>query len=139
MIGRTGWLRAVLPAIWITYGASAQTLGNQSLSGKYYFRYLSIGASGSSPVSLTDARTLTGSITFNGSGGYTFTGQQITGASAPVAANGGGNYTLDAGGFLTFDNPLRTGVKINARFSSEALLGSTTEANDNVIDLFAAI
>src|SRR5262245_23983235 len=139
MIGRTGWLRAALPALWITCGASAQTLGNQSLNGKYYFRYLSIGASGSSPVSLTNARTLTGSMIFNGSDTYSFTGQQIAGGSAPVAASGSGKYTLDAGGFLTFDNPLRSGLKINARFSSEALLGSTTEATDNVTDLFAAI
>lgn len=118
---------------------SAQVLNNQSLSGKYYFRHLSLGTDGTSPSSLTDPRTLTGLITFDGNGGYTYTGQQLTGINAPVSQTGKGNYSMDAGGFLLLDNPQRTGVRINARYDAEAIIGSSTESADNAYDLFAAI
>jgi uncharacterized protein (TIGR03437 family) len=37
------------------------------------------------------------------------------------------------------DSPLRQNARINARYSPEALLGSSTESTDNSFDLFAAI
>ena len=37
------------------------------------------------------------------------------------------------------DSPLRAGAKINARFGSEAVIGSSTESADNTFDLFVAI
>jgi uncharacterized protein (TIGR03437 family) len=46
---------------------------------------------------------------------------------------------VDPGGFVSLDSPLRSNAKINARYSSEALLGSSTESTDNAFDLFAAI
>ena len=52
---------------------------------------------------------------------------------------GSGAYSLDAGGFLVLDSPLRTGAKINARFAAEAIVGSSTESTDNSYDLFVAI
>ena len=119
--------------------SSAQTLNNQSLSGKYYFRHLSLGTDGVNPGSLTDPRTLTGTLNFDGNGRYTFTGQQLTGVSAAISQSGSGAYVLDAGGFLTLDSPLRAGQKVNARFGPEAILGSSTEATDNTYDLFVAV
>jgi uncharacterized protein (TIGR03437 family) len=139
MIKRTGWLRAAVPVIWMAGAGYAQILGNQMLSGKYYFRHVLLGTAAASPVRLTDPRTLTGTITFDGAGRYTFSGQQIMGASAPTPATGEGQYSVDAGGFVLLDNPLWGGTKVNARFSSEALLGSSTEGGDTVYDLFAAI
>ena len=56
-----------------------------------------------------------------------------------MAASGSGTYSVDAGGFVSIDNPLRTGAKINARYGAEAVLGSSTEAADNNYDLFVAI
>src|SRR5664279_496145 len=47
----------------IALPSAAQTLSNQSLSGKYYFRYVSLGTDGVNPGNLTDTRTLTGTIT----------------------------------------------------------------------------
>jgi uncharacterized protein (TIGR03437 family) len=117
----------------------AQTLNNQSLSGKYYFRHLSLGTDGVNPGSLTDPRTLMGTITFDGSGHYTYIGQLLTGINAPVSQTGSGGYSLDPGGFVSLDSPLRTGAKINARFATEAVIGSSTESTDNTYDLFVAI
>jgi uncharacterized protein (TIGR03437 family) len=117
----------------------AQVLNTQSLSGKYYFRHVSLGTDGANPGGLTDPRTLMGAITFDGAGGYTYIGQQLSGINAAVSQTGKGAYSLDAGGFVSLDSPLRTGAKINARFASEAVVGSSTESTDNTYDLFVAI
>ena len=117
----------------------AQTLNNQSLKGNFYFRHVSLGTDGVNPGNLTDARSLFGSITFDGIGGYTYIGQQLTGINAAVSQTGKGIYSLDPGGFLSLDSPLRAGVKINARFGPEAIIGSSTESADNTYDLFVAI
>src|SRR5215470_11411187 len=95
----TGWGWVVLACLRGALPLGAQTIGNQSLSGKYYFRQLSVGTDGVSPGSLTDPRTLTGTITFDGSGHYAYSGQLLTGINAAVAQTNSGAYSLDAGGF----------------------------------------
>ena len=134
-----GWGWVILAGLLSVLSSPAQTLNNQSLSGKYYFRHLSLGTDGVNPGSLTDPRTLMGTITFDGSGRYTYIGQQLTGINAAVSQTGSGAYSLDPGGFLSLDSPLRTGAKINARFATEAVIGSSTESTDNTYDLFVAI
>src|SRR5215472_2391079 len=133
----TGWIWVA--SLVLTGGLAAQTLGNQTLSGKYYFRHVSLGTDGTSPSNMPDPRSLIGTIAFDGSGKYTFTGQQVTGNAAAAAASGSGSYTVDPGGFVSLDSPLRTGAKVNARYGAEALLGSSTEASDSTFDLFIAI
>jgi uncharacterized protein (TIGR03437 family) len=118
---------------------SAQTLSNQSLSGKYFFRHVSLGTDGVSPGNLTDARSLMGTITFDGSGRYGFTGQQVVGNNAATPQTGTGVYSVDPGGFVVLDSTIRPGAHVNARFGPEALIGSSTEAADNTFDLFVAI
>ena len=118
---------------------AAQTLTNQALKGKYYFRQISLAADASSPVNLTDPRSLIGSMTFDGAGKYTFTGQQVIGSGGASPVAGERTYSVDPGGFVSLDSPLRSGAKVNARYGPEALLGSATEASDNVCDLFIAI
>ena len=91
-------------------------------------------------ANVTDTRTGTGTITFTGNGNFTVTGQQLIGASAPVAlAVSSGTYTVMPGGFVTLSNPLRAGVTLNARLGVSALMGSSTEAGATVFDLFIAI
>jgi len=119
--------------------ADAQALSNQSLNGKYYFRHISLGTDGSSVTNLSDVRSLTGTITFDSNGHFSFTGQQLTGNSTAVSQQGSGSYSVDSGGFVTMDSPLRTGARLNARYSMEAVLGSSTESSDNTFDLFVAI
>src|ERR1700722_10837885 len=116
---------------------SAQTLTNQSLSGKFFFRYMSIGSDSSGNA--TDPRSLLGTITFSGTGSYSFTGQTVVGTTAAAAATGTGAYTVDPAGDVTMDSPLRAGDKVNARLSAEALIGSGTETTDNTFDMLVAI
>src|SRR3954463_5316715 len=96
----TGWIGFVLPMVWAG-PLLAQTLGNQTLTGKYYFRHVSLGTDGVSPSILTDPRSLIGVITFDGSGKYTFTGQLVTGTTAAVSAADSGTYSVDPGGFVS--------------------------------------
>src|SRR5215831_2530841 len=139
MIQRTGCFGVASVWFFTACICNAQTLGNQALSGKYYFRHLSLATGNSTPVTLTEARSLIGTITFDGAGKYTFTGQQNIGTSAAAPLSRDGTYTVDAGGFVSLDNPQRTTTKINARYSTEGLLGSTTESADTFYDLFIAI
>jgi trimeric autotransporter adhesin len=132
----TGWV--ILPIFWAGL-VSAQTLNNQTVAGRFFFRHVSLGTDGVNPGNLTDPRSLIGSVTFDGTGRYSYIAQLSVGVTAPVSQTGAGAYAVDAGGFVTLDSPLRTGAKINARYGSEALLGSSTESPDNTYDLFVAV
>ncbi|HEY1342601.1 MAG TPA: hypothetical protein VGF59_34095, partial [Bryobacteraceae bacterium] len=133
-IERTGWGVAALLAAGL---ASGQTLSNQSLTGKYFFRHVSLTTDAAGKP--TDTRSLIGAITFDSAGRYSFTAQQTIGNNAATSQSGSGTYSVDPAGFVALDNPLRAGAKINARVGPEALVGSTTETSDNTFDFFAAI
>ncbi len=117
--------------------ASAQVSDNSSLNGKYYFRHVLLIADAAANVSET--RTGFGTLSFDGKGGFTVTGQQLVGTSAPVNLSGTGTYTVKPGGFVIMTNPLRSGASINARLGVGALMGSSTESGATVFDLFVAI
>jgi uncharacterized protein (TIGR03437 family) len=136
-IQRTGRVWVVLAGLALTGSISAQTLGNQTLSGRYFFRHVSLGTDAAGK--LTDPRSLIGTLTFDSTGHYSYTGQQVQGNNAAAAASGSGAYSVDPAGFVSLDNPQRSGAKVNARYGSEALVGSTTETSDNTFDLFVAI
>src|SRR5580698_11332853 len=104
---------AFFAGLFVTSVISAQTLTNQSLSGKFFFRYISIGSDSSGNA--TDPRSLLGTITFDGNGNYSFTGQSVMGAAAAAIATGTGTYAVDPAGDVTMDSPLRAGDKVNAR------------------------
>ena len=118
-------------------GLSAQTLNNQSLNGKYFFRQVSLGADASG--NLADPRSLQGTITFDSAGNFSFTGQMVTGNNAATSQAGKGTYTVDAAGFVVMDSPVRPGDKENARLGPEGLIGSSTESADGIVDLLVAI
>jgi uncharacterized protein (TIGR03437 family) len=117
--------------------ARAQVLNNQYLSGKYFFRQLSLGTDGRGTIS--DARSASGTMNFDGSGGVMWSGQQVLGTSSGTALTGSGKYSVDAAGIVVLDSPLRFGKQVNARAGSEALVGSSTESGDGTFDLFIAI
>ena len=133
----TGRLWAVSAAFLAASPAFAQTLGNKDLNGKFFFRHISLGVSAAG--NLTDPRSLAGAIAFDGSGRYSFSGQQVQGNNAPASQTGSGAYSVDAAGFVSMDSPLRAGAKVNARLGPEALLGSSTESTDSTYDLLVAI
>jgi uncharacterized protein (TIGR03437 family) len=117
--------------------AFAQVSDNTSLTGKYYFRQVLLVTDGTANV--TDTRTGLGTLTFDGKGNFTISGQQLVGTTAPASLSGSGTYTVKPGGFVTLSNPLRSGVMVNARLGTGALVGSSTEAGPTVFDLFLAI
>src|ERR1700722_5792608 len=117
---------------------SAQTLSNQSLTGNYFFRYVSITSD--TLGNAADPRSLLGTITFDGAGHYSFNGQEVIGAAAAASATGtAGTYSVDPAGNVAMDSPIRTGDKVNARLSAEALIGSGTETTDNTFDMLVAV
>ena len=137
MIRQAGWGKIVWAAVLTLGTAAAQTLNNQALNGKYFFRQVSLGTDAAG--NLTDPRSVIGTMTLDGNGHYTFSGQQVQGNSAPATQTGSGAYAVDPAGFVTLDSPLRSGAKVNARVGQSVLLGSATETADNTFDLLVAI
>jgi uncharacterized protein (TIGR03437 family) len=117
--------------------ASAQTLSNQSLTGNYFFRYVSIASD--TLGNATDPRSLLGTVTFDGAGRYSFNGQEVIGSAAAANDAGTGAYSVDPAGNVSMDSPIRVGDKVNARLSVEALIGSGTETTDNTFDMLVAV
>ncbi len=117
--------------------ARAQTLDNRSLSGKYFFRHIQLSPDSSG--SATDARSMTGTITFDGAGGLSFAGQQTVATAASVSVSGSGNYSVSPAGLLTMTNPQTPAGTINGRLGDGAILGSSTETTANAYDLLFAI
>src|SRR5690349_21109536 len=104
MTNGMGWLGVALGFL-AALGLSAQTLNNQSLSGRYFFRQISLGADAAG--NLADPRSLQGSITFDSAGKFSFTGQMVTGNNAAIPQTGAGTYSVDAAGFVVMDSPVR--------------------------------
>jgi uncharacterized protein (TIGR03437 family) len=117
--------------------ANAQSSGGQVLSGSYSFRHISMATDAQG--NLTDARSLMGRVTFDGSGHYSYSAQLVEGSAAAVPQNGTGTYTVDSAGVVSLDSPIRSGEKVNGRYSVEAVVGSSTESAANSFDLFVAI
>jgi len=120
----------------------AQTLGNNTLTGKYYLRHLSVSTD--TAENITDIRSLSASITFDGAGAYSFSGEQTVGTAALAPLSGNGTYSVTPAGLVTLTNPQRPAQNINARFGMLSagegmLIGATTDSSDNTFDLFAAV
>ncbi|MBX9599536.1 MAG: hypothetical protein K2X35_00980 [Bryobacteraceae bacterium] len=111
----------------------AQVSGNANLNGRYYFRYVSLTVTG---ATVTAARSAGGVITFNGAGGYTVQGQQMTGTAAPAALNVTGTYAVQPGGFLSASS-FTGGGPLTGRLASGAVIAGTEAPG--IQDLMIAI
>jgi uncharacterized protein (TIGR03437 family) len=126
---RWGWI-----IILAAFKLAGQTPSNASLKGKYWFREVLVA------TDTGQAQTLFGSLTSNGTGGFTYSGQQLTGTNAPSAASGASAaYTIQSSGMMTSSDPLRNGGQLNARLGAGVLVGSDTEAGNNVVGMFVAV
>jgi uncharacterized protein (TIGR03437 family) len=114
-----------------------QVLSNSSLTGKYFVRHIQFTTDANNNA--TDARSITGAITFDGQGNYSFTGQQVIGAANTANYTVGGTYSVNAAGTVSLTNPQTSTLTVNARYGAEAVIGSSTEASGNTFDLFVAI
>jgi hypothetical protein len=114
-----------------------QTLSTSSLTGKYFVRHVQFTTDANNNA--TDARSITGAITFDGSGNYSFTCQQVIGTATAGNYTVNGTYTVNGSAVVTLANPQTLALTVNARYGTEAVIGTSTEAPTNIFDLFVAI
>ena len=117
--------------------ATAQTLDNSALKAKYFFRHVQLVTESTGAIS--QASSISGSMTFDGAGKLTFQGQQTVGSAPSTTVGGAGTYQVQANGFVSITNPQRSDLLLNARLGAGALVGSSTEAGGTVNDIFIAI
>ncbi|MEO8130269.1 MAG: hypothetical protein ABI822_24420, partial [Bryobacteraceae bacterium] len=129
--------RIAILVLILSIPSYSQVLDNRSLSGKYFFRHLQLTVSGAATIQ--SSRSLTGSITFDGNGAFTFTGQQMIGSGGPATLAGNGTYTMQASGLAVISNPQQAGVNMNARLGQGALVASTTDSGVGTFDLLIAV
>src|ERR1700687_5842117 len=110
-------LRVCLLLTWAGFALLAQTPSNKSLTGKYFYREVLLVTDASQPI-----LSGSGTLPFDGNGGFA-----------------GGTYSVDSSGAVTMTDPLRSGTTINARLGTGALIGSNTEAGNNVFSIFVAV
>ena len=116
----------------------AATLNNSSLNGKFFFVQLLVTSANGQA---TNAQNASGAITFDGKGGYTFSGNTASGSGSPAAATSTGTYAVASAGSVSLTNPIQKTVNINTQMSGDAnvLVGATTEASTATNDVFVAI
>ena len=127
----------------MAFGAELDTGGNGYLRGDYFVRQI-IFSQATSSVVFGQAEAIYGTMTFDGSGSYTFRGNRVTtiGSTPNVAQshNVTGLYRVGANGLMEVESligsPRRT---IFGAVGESALIGSMTEETPQVFDLFVAI
>lgn len=137
-----GRIRSLSLALIVFTGLlPAQVLDNHSLNGRYHFIHLL--ATVTTPGVTKDVNNLSGTITFDGAGSFTFSGDLGRGQTAPEPLSGSGVYSVAPTGLVSLDNvnPNAARAKIDARLGDggEILLGSTTRAADGFVDFFVAL
>jgi len=135
-------IRCGVGILLVTAGLMGQTLNNQTLSGKYFFRQLLFVTDNS--ANITDIRSLWGVMQFAGNGSFLFSGQSAVGTAPPAPLGGTGSYSVSPAGVVTLTNPQDSALMLNARWGSVTanegmLVGSSTDGAGNTFDLLVAI
>lgn len=125
---RWGWI-----IILASFKLAAQTPSNASLNGKYWFREVLVA------TDTGQAQTQFGEIHFDGKGGVISVAQQLAGTSAVAIAGTSGAYSIQSSGMMTMSDPLRSSGQLNARLGAGVVVGSNTEAGNNVVSTFVAL
>src|SRR5258708_35381471 len=95
--------------------AAAQVSNNQSLTGKYYFRHVLLVTDGT--ANITDTRSASGTLTFDGNGNFTISAQQLVSTNPATALTASGTYTVKPRGFATLTNPHRATATVYSRLA----------------------
>jgi uncharacterized protein (TIGR03437 family) len=129
--------RALLLALALLGVAQAQTYNNATLNARYYFRelYFVTDATGNP----TDVRSAVGAIIFDGKGGYSVIATENIGNGMATSLTVNSTYSMSSNAALTIADPLKTSLNLNARYTGEAVFGSSSDATDNTFDFFIAI
>jgi uncharacterized protein (TIGR03437 family) len=113
--------------------------GNSMLNGTYYFRQVVYILSNSG--NLSDAGCFYGTVTFNGSGGYTMSNTQLVDLAAQTvtAPNPTGTYSVAASGQTVMTNPLFPKDNIIGLVNQQGIfVAAATENTSLYNDLFIA-
>lgn len=116
--------------------------GDGQLNGAYYMRQVFYFVSDEAG-DLGEAVNIQGTITFNGSGAYSFSGSILDTAastSSPVTFTTSGSYVVSASGegYISGVNPNYATDQIIGLVSHGIFIGSTTENSTGYNDLFIA-
>jgi uncharacterized protein (TIGR03437 family) len=109
---------------------SFDTSGNSLLQGTYFIRHV-INANLTSLGQIGEAVSLTGTISFDGNGSYTFNGQvsdTTVSSGAPQPLSVTGIYAVSASGTLAMENEWSPGDTIFGGVGKSAIVGSSTES-----------
>jgi uncharacterized protein (TIGR03437 family) len=122
--------------------AAFDTSGDGLLKGAYYMRQV-LYIVGDQTGDIGEAMNVQGTITFDGSGSYTFTGSLLDSASSsktPVTYSATGTYAISASGegYISGVNSNFTGDQIVGLVSHGIFIGSSTENGNGYNDLFIA-
>ncbi len=129
--------RAFILALALLGVAEAQTYNNATLNAKYYFRelYFATDATGNP----TDVRSASGAIAFDGKGGYSIIANENVGIGNAAPLTVSGTYAIASNAAVTISDPLTASGSINARYTAEAVFGSSSDSTGNTFDFFIAI
>jgi len=105
--------------------------GNSMLKGSYFARWVGVDQINSSTGAFARARSLTGTLAFDGSGHYSFSGQlsdstQSSGAPSFVTV-ASATYSVSSGGLLQLQNPADSTLSLHGGIGANALVASSTE------------
>jgi uncharacterized protein (TIGR03437 family) len=129
--------RILTLSLFLAATGFGQVLSNSSLTGKYFVRHVQFTTDANNNA--TDTRSIFGTITFDGAGNYVIAGNQVIGTNSGTVFNANGTYAMTPSGIVTLVNPQNAGLTINARFGTEAVVGSSTDAGSGIFDMFMAI
>lgn len=124
---------------WLASAQTWDTSGNNLLNGTYYFRQV-IYLVGSDTGGLSEATSIYGTITFNGSGAYTGNVTVFdSGSGIPQTGAITGTYSIAASGYGFLSSPIVTGDVIYGLVNNSGIfVASTTETTDGYNDMFVA-
>lgn len=127
---------AIAPALPAS-GQTFDTSGNGMLNGPYFVRELALILNTSGV--LTEAFTVSGTITFDGNGNYAFTGQTLdSNVGVPQAASFSGLYAVQSNGLAQVQSLLDSGQYVFGAVTQSVFSGSSTESSQ-LQDVFIAI
>jgi uncharacterized protein (TIGR03437 family) len=143
---RAGMVLAAFAAV----GAQAQATpsfdnsGDGTLTGTYFVRQVLAANIDNSTSAIGRAVSIAGVMTFDGKGGYSFSGQIVdsTTGSTASAYTISGTYAVQSNGLMQIQNPIDT-TQIDyggvGGLGPNAVIASATETNGTYNDVFVAI
>jgi len=143
--GSNAHLKLSCVLLWLIGGAaplSAQGFdasANKSLHGNYFVRQLACSGIASDGTN-GRARSLTGTMAFDGAGSFKFTGQLMdtsTGTSTPASYSVSGTYALASNNLLQITSPLDPQLTMDGELGVSALVASSPTGGN--ADLLIAI